>query len=123
MSSIPPLLLSAACYPPVMESEMQRFQSLSPVLFSHRALARDGSACRAEERSVFRQRRFELADDPRPSPGLSALRCAIARVAGQVDEFEHRAIGIAEIGARAVNDAALPVLLESDLDAACAQVI
>jgi hypothetical protein len=85
MSRILVHLLSATCYPPVPGSETQGFQLLGPDLFSSHARAREGSACRAEERGVFRPRRFELADDPRPSPGLSALRCAIARVAGQVD--------------------------------------
>src|SRR5260370_11086 len=50
----------------------------------------------------------------------SAVGAGIAR---QVDEFQHRAVGIEEIGARAVDDPALAVFLEGDLDAVSAQMV
>src|ERR1700722_13364520 len=74
MSTIPVGLLSAACYPPVLETETRGFHSLDPDLFSRRAHAR--------------------GQPPK------ALRLG-SRVAGQVDEFQHRAVGIEEIGAPA----------------------
>src|SRR5580700_6819239 len=46
-----------------------------------------------------------------------------AHVARQVDEFEHGAIGIVEIGAWPVDDTVLPVFLEGDLDAVLAQMV
>ena len=46
-----------------------------------------------------------------------------AGVARQVDELQHRAVGIVKIRARAVEYAALPVLLEGDLDAVSAQML
>src|SRR3984893_13520215 len=39
------------------------------------------------------------------------------------DKFQHRAVGIVKIGARSVEHAALPVLLERDLDVMSAQMI
>src|ERR1700751_1944652 len=53
----------------------------------------------------------------------SSTSRGIAGVARQIDEFPQRAVGIVEIGARAVDDAALPVLLEGDLDAVGAQMV
>src|ERR1700730_1028994 len=46
-----------------------------------------------------------------------------AGVARQIDKLQHCAVGIMEIGARAVEHAALPVLLEGYLDAMSAQMI
>src|SRR6266536_5540135 len=46
-----------------------------------------------------------------------------AGIAGQVDEFQHSAVGIKEIGAWPVDDAALAVFLESDLDVVSAQMV
>src|ERR1700730_10455182 len=46
-----------------------------------------------------------------------------AGVARQIDEFEDRAVGVVEIGARAIDDTALAVLLEGDLDAVLAEMI
>jgi hypothetical protein len=42
---------------------------------------------------------------------------------GQIDELQHGAVGIVKIRARAVEYAALPVLLEGDLDAMRAQML
>src|SRR5665213_3807214 len=61
MSTIPALLSSSTCYPPVPGSETQEFQSLAPDLFSLRVRAR-GAACRADERSVIRQFEAMLAE-------------------------------------------------------------
>ncbi len=47
----------------------------------------------------------------------------IAGVARQIDEFEHGAVGIIEISARPVQDAALAIFLEGDRDPMRAQMI
>ena len=44
-------------------------------------------------------------------------------IARQVDEFEDGAVGVVEIGARAVDDAALAVLFEGDRDAVLAKMV
>src|SRR5258708_40142948 len=48
---------------------------------------------------------------------------AIAGVARQIDKLQYRAVRIMKIGAWAVEYAALPVLLEGDLDAMSAQML
>lgn len=50
----------------------------------------------------------------------SCLRAGVAR---QVDEFEHRTVGVVKIGARVVHDAALAILLKGDLDTILAQMV
>ena len=49
------------------------------------------------------------------------LSRSIAGVARQIDKLQHRAVGIVKIGARTVEHAALPVLLEGDLHTMSAQ--
>jgi hypothetical protein len=51
-----------------------------------------------------------MPGSPGPSSGPACVTC-------QIDKLQHCAVGIMEIGARAVEYAALPVLLEGDLDA------
>jgi hypothetical protein len=48
---------------------------------------------------------------------------SIAGVARQIDELQHRAVGIVEIGTPAVEHTALPVLLEANLDAISPQMV
>src|SRR5262252_2230357 len=45
------------------------------------------------------------------------------RIRGAIDEFQRRAVGVAEVGARAVDDAATAILLEEDFDTARAQAV
>src|SRR5229473_1392579 len=52
-----------------------------------------------------------------------SARLQRAGIARQVDEFQHRAVGIKEIGARPVDDPALAVFFEGDLDPAGAQMV
>src|SRR5712672_3349124 len=53
---------------------------------------------------------------------MSGLRSNTS-VTRQIDELQHRVVGIVKIGARSVENAALPVLLERDLDAMSAQMV
>ena len=48
---------------------------------------------------------------------------SIASVARQIDELQHRAVGIVKIGTLTFEHAALPVLLERDLDAMGGQMM
>jgi hypothetical protein len=48
---------------------------------------------------------------------------SIAGGARQIDELQHRAVGIVEIGTPAVEHTALPVLLEVNLDAISPQMV
>src|SRR5438045_2052190 len=47
---------------------------------------------------------------------VSSLGLSRAGVAGELDELQHGAVRVVEIGARAVDDTALAVLLEGDRD-------
>src|SRR5438105_155000 len=54
---------------------------------------------------------------------VSSLGLSRAGVAGELDELQHGAVRVVEIGARTVDDTALPVLLEGDRDAVFAQMV
>src|ERR1700732_4214748 len=68
----------------------------------------------------LRAARLFRAGHNQNKPPFSGWAAGVAR---QIDKLQHGAIGIMEIGARAVEHAALPILLESDLDAMSAQML
>ena len=47
----------------------------------------------------------------------------MAGVARQIDKFQHRPVGIVKIGARAIEYAALPLLLEGDFERALPEIM
>src|SRR5690348_16569455 len=73
-------------------------------------------------RSERRERGMPNPDAPR-MPRLASLAGFGARVARAVDIFEDGAVRVAEIGARSIDNTALPVFLEEDLDAVRTEVV